>query len=214
MSSKFETISGSTDRAFPEYDLPPAEPLGLAQQWISTAKELGVREPLALALATADGDGHASNRMVAIVDVSARGVIFTSHLTSRKARDIAATGWGSGMLYWRETAQQLSISGPIVRLSDSEEEALWNARPVPLHSMTTASRQSEAFTDFADIARLREEAERLGASGLPLPRPPRFAAFRLEPVVVEFWAAASDRLHRRLRYERRTDGWEVARLQP
>ena len=39
---------------FPEYDDPPAAPMGLVQQWLARATELGVREPRALALATAD----------------------------------------------------------------------------------------------------------------------------------------------------------------
>ncbi|MFJ9708132.1 pyridoxine 5'-phosphate oxidase C-terminal domain-containing protein [Streptomyces sp. NPDC101234] len=31
---------------------------------------------------------------------------------------------------------------------------------------------------------------------------------------MEFWCADPDRLHRRLRYDRRNDGWHAGRLQP
>ncbi|KAA9374234.1 phenazine biosynthesis FMN-dependent oxidase PhzG [Microbispora amethystogenes] len=211
MSSRFESLTGAIDPAFPEYDMPPAEPMVLARQWIASAVEEGVREPLALALATADRGGRASSRMVAVIDVSDRGLVFTSHSTSRKGREIAETGWGSGLLYWRETAQQLIFSGPVVMLPEPEAERLWNARPVPLHAMSAVSRQSEPLED---VAGLRAEAERLASYATPLPRPARFAGYRLEPAAVEFWSADADRLHRRLRYDRDPSGWHISRLQP
>ncbi|HET6356179.1 phenazine biosynthesis FMN-dependent oxidase PhzG [Streptomyces sp.] len=211
MSSRFESLTGVVDGAFPEYDMPPAEPMDLVRRWVSSAVEAGVREPLALALATADRRGHASSRTVSVVDLSARGMVFTSHSTSQKGREIAETGWASGLLYWRETGQQLAVSGPVVLLSKAEADRLWAARPVPLHAMTTASWQSEPIDD---IALLRAEADRLSADGSPLPRPERFAGYRLEPATVEFWSAAESRLHRRLRYDRTSAGWRTVRLQP
>jgi dihydrophenazinedicarboxylate synthase len=211
VSSRLESLTGVVDQAFPEYDRPPAEPMDLAGQWISAAVAAAVREPLALALATAGSNGRTSNRTVSIVDVSARGVVFTTHSTSQKGLEIAESGWASGLLYWRETGQQLIISGPVVLLPDAEAHRLWAARPTPLHAMSTASRQSDPL---GDVSLLRAEAERLSASGSALPRPARFAGYRLEPAVVEFWSAAADRLHRRLRYDSTPSGWRTVRLQP
>jgi dihydrophenazinedicarboxylate synthase len=211
MSSKFESLTGVVDFAFPEYDAPPPEPMPLVQEWISSAVESGVREPLALALATADRRGRASNRIVAIVGVSSHGLLFTTHSTSQKGREIGETGWASGLLYWRETAQQLAVSGPVGQFDDVENDRLWNARAPALHSMTTASRQSEPLDD---PRRLQAEADRLAAAGTPLPRPPRFAGYRLQPHTVEFWSGAETRLHRRLRYDKTAAGWQFVRLQP
>jgi pyridoxamine 5'-phosphate oxidase len=210
-ASKFESLTGETDLDFPEYEWPPPEPMGLVRQWMTTAVEWGVREPRALALATADAHGRASNRIVAISAVTEQGLVFTTHRTSQKARELAATGWGSGLLYWRETGQQIVLSGPVVRLPDGEADALWSARPVPLHAMSTASRQSEPLVD---VSGLRDDADRLAALGVALPRPDRFVAYRLQPAVVEFWCASSDRLHRRLRYDRVGLVWRSCRLQP
>ncbi len=211
MSSRYESLTGTVDGPFPEYDRPPGEPMELAAQWVAAATAAGVREPLALALATAGRDGRISTRIVSILDLSPAGLVFTTHDSSRKGREIAESGWGSGLLYWRETAQQLSVSGPVVRLPAAEADRLWAARAAPLHPMSTASRQSDPLDD---VAALRSEAERLAAGGGPLPRPDRFAGYRLEPAAVEFWSAADDRLHRRLRYDLIPTGWHVARLQP
>lgn len=211
MSSTFESLTGTLDESFPEYERPPAEPIDLVRRWISAAIEEGVREPKALALATADKQGHASNRTVTIVEVTAQGLVFTSHSTSQKGREIEQTGWACGLLYWRETARQLIISGPVVMLGTVEADRLWAARPAPLHAMSTASWQSEPLED---AALLLAAAGRLVRCGDPLPRPHRFAGYRLEPAVVEFWSAASGRLHRRLRYDKTPTGWRIVRLQP
>lgn len=92
MSRTYESLTGVLDESFPEYAEPPDEPMALARLWISAATEAGVREPLALALATSDAGGRASNRMVTIVEATGRGLVFTSHSTSQKGREIAQTG--------------------------------------------------------------------------------------------------------------------------
>ncbi|WP_432133455.1 MULTISPECIES: phenazine biosynthesis FMN-dependent oxidase PhzG [unclassified Streptomyces] len=210
-TSKYESLTGRIDRQFPEYDDPPREPMGLVRSWLAQAAELGVREPRALALATADKRGRPSTRVVVFGAVDDEGLLFTTHSTSRKSRDIAETGWASGLLYWRETGQQISLSGPAVPIGEAEADALWHSRPVPLHAMSAASRQSEPLTDPAE---LRFAAESLAATGMALERPDRFVGYRLRPHEVEFWCARPDRLHHRLRYERDGDTWQVSRLQP
>jgi dihydrophenazinedicarboxylate synthase len=210
-SSRFESLTGDVGLDFPEYDRPPAEPMPLVIEWLEEAGLRGVREPRALALATADRRGRASTRTVAITSVDEGGLVFTSHSGSRKGREIAATGWASGLLYWRETGQQLILSGPVAPLPATETDVLWFARPVPMHAMSAATRQSEPLED---IAALRAEAARLEATGVPLPRPEFFSGYRLRPDAVEFWCASPDRLHRRLRYNRDGAGWRVSRLQP
>lgn len=210
-SSRFETLTGSVDLDFPEYDAPPPEPIGLVRSWLAAAVERQVREPLSLALATADLRGRASNRTVTVIAVADEGLVFATHSTSQKGRELAATGWASGLFYWRETAQQLILSGPVRRLPATESDAIWRARAEALHPMSVASRQSQRL---ADAPSLRTEASRLAAQGVPLARPDRFVGYRLEPSTVEFWCASSDRLHRRLRYDRTGPVWRTSRLQP
>ena len=210
-SSKFESLTGKTDLRFPEYDDPPADPKGLLQEWLERAVQLEVREPRAMAMATADRRGRPSTRIVAVLTVDTDGVLFTTHSTSRKSREITETGWASGLLYWRETSQQISLNGPVTPLPRDQMDALWAARPVPLHAMSTASRQSQPL---ADPSALQEQAAHLAATGQALPRPERYVGYRLRPEEVEFWCARPDRLHHRLVYRRSGDGWQANRLQP
>jgi len=195
----------------PEFDDPPADPIALVRAWFAAAVERGVREPGVLALATADADGRTSNRIVQTIAVTDAGLVFTSHASSQKGRDLAATGWASGVLYWRETQQQVVLTGPAERLTDAECDELWFARPPATHPMSVASRQSEPLDDEEA---LRTRARHLAASGTALPRPPAWVGYRLAPSTVEFWHGSPDRLHRRLRYDRAGEAWTTLRLQP
>lgn len=210
-SARFESLTADTDLGFPEYAAPPAEPLDTVLRWMAQAVDGGVREPRSLALATADAAGRASTRTITFVELSGRGLVFTTHRSSRKGRELAATGWASALFYWRETGRQMTLAGAVSELPPQESDALWAARPVPLHPMSAASRQSEPLPD---PAALRAAADRLAADGSALPRPDRFVGCLLVPEEVEFWASSPDRLHRRLSYRRRAGTWDVTALQP
>lgn len=201
----------SATLTLPEFDHPPADPIGLFRQWFAAAGEHEVREPGAMALGTADGDGRSSVRTVALLDVAGGGLVFSSHAGSVKGREMAATGWASAVLYWRETRQQVTVAGPVERLSDAESDELWTSRPAGTHPMSSVSEQS---SPLADEEALRAEAGRLAESAEPLPRPQNWAGYRLTPSTVEFWQASPDRLHRRLRYDRADAAWTARRLQP
>ncbi|MEV6398853.1 phenazine biosynthesis FMN-dependent oxidase PhzG [Streptomyces sp. NPDC051907] len=205
-----ESLTGTVDVDFPEYTSPPADPLGLLRHWLHRAAELGVREPLAMALATADDKGRASTRIVVLNQVTDTGLVFATHDGSRKGRELRRNPWASGLLYWRETSQQISVGGPVRRLADTETDALWAARPVFTHAMTVASRQSDPLDD---VAELRARAQRLADAG-PQPRPASYIGLELVPDCLEFWANGEGRLHERLRYDRGDDGWRTTRLQP
>lgn len=187
----------------------PADPIGLVRAWFDSAKQSGVREPGVVALATADADGVVSNRIVQTIDITGTGWVFTSHAGSQKGRDIAATGWASGVFYWRETGQQLIIAGPVHRLPDADCDSLWFARHPSTHPMSVVAEQS---APLEDEEALRARAESL--TGQTLARPSSWLGYELVPSVVEFWQASPDRLHRRLRYDRTDDGWTSRRLQP
>lgn len=198
-------------RTLPEFDAPPSDPVALFRDWFAGAADQGVQEPGALALATADERGRTSNRIVQVIEVRPEGPVFTSHTGSQKGRDLAATGWASGVLYWRETKQQLILTGPVDRLPDEEADALWAARSKDTHPMSVASTQSELLEDEEE---LRARARQLAETGEPLARPVNWAGYVLRPTAVEFWHGRADRLHRRLRYDRTDGGWTSRRLQP
>ena len=201
----------STIPAFPEYRFPPQKPVSLIRTWLEEAKQDGVREPGAVSLATAGGDGRATNRIVQILDVRDCGLIFATHATSPKGCQIMETGWSSGCFYWREQGRQMIVSGPTTRMEDGESDLLWKARPRLAHTMSVLAKQSQPLEDDEE---LRLRASELRESSDPLPRPQEWAGYVIRPAVVEFWQADPERLHQRLEYRKSAVGWSSSRLQP
>ncbi|WP_436501569.1 pyridoxal 5'-phosphate synthase [Actinokineospora sp. HUAS TT18] len=187
------------------------DPIALVKAWFEDAVDTGVREPGVLALATADVEGRVSNRIVQTIRITEEGLVFTSHAGSQKGRDIAATGWASGVLYWRESGRQVILTGPVAPLSPQLSDALWKARPPATHPMSVASAQSSVLEDEEA---LRKEARRLAESGEKLDRPEPWLGYLFTPSTVEFWQADPERLHRRIRYDFVDGGWVSTRLQP
>lgn len=171
-----------------------------------------MREPRALALATADAEGRPSTRIVLLKQANP-AIVFAFGANSRKGRELVANPRAAGTLYWRETLQQVTFEGPVERMGAAESDKLFAARPPAGQATTVASHQGE---DLDDPERLRSEAAALAANDRPLERPEDWSGWRLDPDQVEFWHGSPNRLHRRLLYVKRDggDAWRHRRLQP
>lgn len=206
-----ETLSGAEGPDLPEFDDPPGDPLDLLRSWLTTAVDDGVREPYAATLATADASGRPSARTLLIKAVERRGVTFTTDAASPKGSDLAGRPYAAVVFYWRETLQQVRVSGAVSPLADDESEKLFAERPVEAQATTAASAQSRLLDSEAA---LYSRAEQLLASGAPIARPDSWRGYVLAPDEVEFWQGRTNRLHRRLRYRYIANAWTAQRLQP
>jgi pyridoxamine-phosphate oxidase len=210
VAEPIETLSGDPTLELPEFDAPPADPLPLLERWLRLADERGVREPRALALATADAEGRPSSRIL-LLKQATPFLVFAGSYQSRKGRDLAANPRAAGTLYWRETLQQITVEGPVRKLSEEQSDALFAERPEVAQASVLASNQGQ---QLGDSAKLRRAAGALVAGGDPLVRPLHWGGYRLDPDLIEFWHGSPSRLHRRLLYIKGEDGWEHKRLQP
>jgi pyridoxamine 5'-phosphate oxidase len=206
-----ETLTGDTSLVLPEFADPPADPIALLRGWLDGAVAHEVREPYAMVLATAGADGMPSSRIVLLKDLDPHGLVFTTHTGSRKGADLAVRPYASATFYWRETLQQLHVTGPVRQLPPAQSDALFAERPAAAQATTVASRQSAPLDDETV---LRQRAADLLTAGTPIARPDGWAGYRLEPTGIEFWHGSIDRLHRRLRYDHYPTGWTPRRLQP
>jgi len=209
LSESVETLSGDPGLELPEFEAPPSEPLPLLERWLQAAKGRGVREPRALALATADAAGRPSTRIVLLKEVSP-AIVFAFSARSRKGRELEANPRAAGTLYWRETLQQVVFEGPVERMSAEESDRLFAERPPAGQATTVASNQGEPLEDPEHL----REAAALARKVEPLRRPEDWGGYRLDPDQVEFWHGSPDRLHRRLLYVKRDGAWTHQRLQP
>ncbi len=204
-------VTGAGVGDLPEFNVPPADPIALAAQWIGRAIEQGVREAGDFSLATADAGGMPSNRYVLLKGFDERGLLFVGQTVSRKGTDLAANPRAAASFYWQELRQQLHLAGPVAPVDPAESDGLFAERPLASRAGAAASHQDGELTD-ENV--LNAEVQRIIAAGRPIERPARWTGYRLRPERIEFWQGGDNRLHRRLEYNKNGESWHWRRLQP
>lgn len=115
----------------PDFDpaAAPADPAELFRQWLREALAAGVPQPNACSLATADGLGRPSSRMLILKDIDDAGWHFATSRASRKGRELAANPHAALNFYWQQQGRQVRAAGAVVELSAAASAADWHARP-------------------------------------------------------------------------------------
>jgi pyridoxamine 5'-phosphate oxidase len=190
-----------------------ADPLEQFVRWFDEARSAPILEPNAMTLATVDATGQPSARTVLLKAVDRRGLTFYTNLESRKARELAANPKAALLFWWPPQGRQVRFEGEIEPVDQAEADAYFATRPRGSQIGAWASAQSTVVADRAALDAAEQEIAARFAGGA-LPRPPFWGGYRLVPVGIEFWQGRINRLHDRLRYTRRGEGWDLERLAP
>lgn len=189
------------------------DPLRQFGAWLAEAQAIDLPLPNGFALATADGAGAPSVRMVLLRGFDAAGLRFFTNRESRKGRDLAANPHAAAVFHWPQLSRQVRFAGPVAALDEQASTAYWTTRPRGSQLAASASAQGEEIADRAALEeRVAAVEAHLNAGDVPMP--PFWGGYVLRPDVAEFWESREDRLHDRVEYRRLSHGWERRRLQP
>ncbi|WP_375403565.1 pyridoxamine 5'-phosphate oxidase [uncultured Sphingomonas sp.] len=171
-------------------------PHALFESWFAEAKTTEPNDPDAVALATADGSGRPSVRMVLLKGHDERGFVIYTNRDSRKGGELDARSQASLLFHWKTLRRQVRIEGTVSRVSDAESDAYFASRGRDSRLGAWASDQSRDL-DSRDTfeARFDEAARRF--EGRDVPRPPHWGGYRVAPERIEFWRDREHRLHER-----------------
>lgn len=189
------------------------DPIALFRLWFKEAEEKEPSEANAAALATADGTGAPSVRMVLLKTADERGFVFYTNLESQKGREIGSNPRAALCFHWKSLRRQVRIEGTVALVSDEEADEYFATRPRQAQIGAWASAQSRPLTGTFELERrIAQYATKFGFGKIP--RPPFWSGFRVVPTRVEFWREKPFRLHERLVYRRDESGWRTERLYP
>jgi pyridoxamine 5'-phosphate oxidase len=215
----------------------PGNPLEVARQWLAQAQlDAAQPNPNAMVLATVDGRGYPSARVVLCKEINPQPgyILFYTNYRSRKGRELEANGRAAVVFHWDHRHRQVRAEGLAEPLSEAENDAYFRTRAWQSRIGAWASEQSQPVASRRALsAAVAATARRFGIPyegpgtvepddvAVDVPRPPHWGGFRLHPDAVELWVEGEFRIHDRARWTRSLvdqDGiaaaWSVTRLQP
>jgi len=217
----------------------PGNPLEVAAQWLGEARLDSTQpNPDAMVLATVDGRGYPSARVVLCKEIIPQqgAILFYTNYRSRKGSELAGNPRAAVVFHWDHRHRQVRAEGRVEQLSKDKSDEYFRSRAWQSRLGAWASQQSQPVESReALIAAVAREARRLGIPyggpgtaepetiSVDVPRPPHWGGYRLLADAVELWVEGEFRVHDRARWTRelpepgssaRASPWGVTRLQP
>ncbi len=202
-----------TGRGMHRADLDP-DPVRQFEVWFQQATQLGLHEPNAMSLATADLSGRSLIRTVLLKGVDAAGFVFYTNYESRKAAHMAENPQVSLLFPWVLLERQVIVQGRVEKVSAEETTRYFHSRPRESQLGAWVSQQSTVIESRQVLTgKLAELAARFEGGEVPVP--PFWGGYRVVPETIEFWQGGPARLHDRFLYTRQgAASWGIERLSP
>lgn len=193
----------------------PDDPFAFFDAWFAEAKEAEPADPNAMILATVSEDGFPSARAMLMKSHDKHGFVFYTNQESRKSEQIRNNSKVGLCFFWKSLYRQVHIEGVALPVSSAESDAYFATRPRESQIGAWASKQSRPVSSRAAFEEILAQTAEQFKDG-PVPRPPHWGGYRVEPYRIEFWRGHEFRLHDRIVYKRETpeSSWTSQRLFP
>lgn len=189
------------------------DPIQFFQTWFEIAKTEKVLEPNAMHLATVDGSGKPSGRVVLLKGIEQGKFLFFTNYESQKANDLIQNNQVALTFFWGELERQVRIEGKATKVSRAESEEYFSKRPRISQLGALVSKQSKVVPNRKFLEDKMNALEK-ELEGKPIPTPDSWGGYAILPSKIEFWQGRQGRLHDRVVFEKESSTWKKYRLSP
>jgi pyridoxamine 5'-phosphate oxidase len=191
-----------------------SDPIKQFEQWYRQTTDTDLAEPSSMSLATVDARGQPWQRIVLLKVFDAKGFVFFTNYSSRKAKQIVSNSKVSLLFPWQALGRQVKVTGEAAKISTTESMKYFATRPRGSQIGAWASHQSQVIKSRAMLDAMFQEMKQRFLQG-DVPLPSFWGGYRVTPVTIEFWQARDSRLHDRFIYRQDEKArWFIERLSP
>ena len=189
-----------------------SDPFKQFSLWFSQAIKVGIVEPSAMSLATAD-ESEIGIRTVLLKHFDDKGFVFFTNYGSKKSQQIEVKPQAALLFSWLDLDRQVKIVGSVEKITTLESIKYFASRPKDSQLGAWASQQSVTISSRSLLVSQFESMKNKFSKG-EVPLPDFWGGYRVIPQSIEFWQGRESRLHDRFIYQRSETGWSINRLSP
>ena len=189
-----------------------SDPFKQFSLWFSQAIKVGIVEPSAMSLATAD-ESEIGIRTVLLKHFDDKGFVFFTNYGSKKSQQIEVKPQAALLFPWLDLDRQVKIVGSVEKITTLESIKYFASRPKDSQLGAWASQQSATISSRSLLVSQFESMKNKFSKG-EVPLPDFWGGYRVIPESIEFWQGRESRLHDRFIYQRSETGWSINRLSP
>jgi len=181
--------------------------------WFKEAKDIGLKDPNAMNVASATKNGIPSSRMVLLKYYDENGFIFYTNYTSRKSKEIIDNPNVALNFFWDALERQVRVEGEIKKIDPKISDEYFSSRSRLSQLGAHASNQSQIIENYDVITNKLKKLEK-EYEGKEISRPDHWGGFIVVPKTIEFWQGHEGRIHDRLKFQKDNAEWSFVRLSP
>ena len=187
-------------------------PIEQFKTWFSEVVDI-IIEPTSMTLSTYTIQHGSQSRVVLLKQIDQRGFVFFTNYNSLKGKQIALNNNVSLSFFWPELQRQVRVNGIAKKVSNKVSLNYFSKRPRNSQISAWMSMQSEVIENRKTIKSKFQKLKQK-FNNQPIPRPPYWGGYIVEPLTVEFWQGREDRMHDRFIYIKHNNKWNISRLSP